>query len=377
MRIIDRYLVASYIRVFLICFVSLTGLYIVIDVFANIEEFIGYGKQQGGLAAVLVDYYGARVFSFFDRISGVLMLISAVFAITFVKQQNEMTALMAAGVSKARIATPVIVAVAVTSLLAVGNREFVLPGARDKLQRNAQNWRGEKAGRVHPAYDGRTEIYIGGRSAFAAEQRIEQAAFRFPACFGDFGCQLSADRARCLPATGDHPAGFLLEGIREVDEPAQCKTFLWGDEPIVLSPADYPWLERDQCFVVTDVTFETLEGGTSWQQHASTFELIRGLRNSSLGLGDNVRVTVHARLIQPFLDMTLLMIGLPLVLAGTTRSVFVAGGKCVLAAGLFFVVTLACHSLGNDPRVSPALAAWCPLLIFAPIAAGMSQPFRE
>ena len=81
MRIIDRYLVASYVRVFLICFVSLTGLYIVIDVFANLEEFLGYGKQQGGLLAVLVDYYGARVFSFFDRISGVLMLAAYLLAI--------------------------------------------------------------------------------------------------------------------------------------------------------------------------------------------------------------------------------------------------------------------------------------------------------
>ena len=34
MRIIDRYLLAQFLKVFVICFFSLTGLYIVIDGFS-------------------------------------------------------------------------------------------------------------------------------------------------------------------------------------------------------------------------------------------------------------------------------------------------------------------------------------------------------
>jgi hypothetical protein len=38
---------------------------------------------------------------------------------------------------------------------------------------------------------------------------------------------------------------------------------------------------------------------------------------------------------------------------------------------------LICHSLGNSFLISPALAAWCPLLIFAPLAGFASQAFWQ
>ena len=39
--------------------VSITGLYIVIDVFNNLDEFLGYAREKGSLITVLADYYGA------------------------------------------------------------------------------------------------------------------------------------------------------------------------------------------------------------------------------------------------------------------------------------------------------------------------------
>ena len=55
--IIDRYLLRQFVQTFLICFCSLTGLYIVIDGFANLEEFINYGQKDGGLLKVMGEYY--------------------------------------------------------------------------------------------------------------------------------------------------------------------------------------------------------------------------------------------------------------------------------------------------------------------------------
>jgi lipopolysaccharide export system permease protein len=66
--------------------------------------------------------------------------------------------------------------------------------------------------------------------------------------------------------------------------------------------------------------------------------------------------------------VTLLFLGLPLVLARSHRNLFVAAGQCLLLVGGFFVVALACQAMGNAVMISPALAAWLPLLIFAPIA---------
>src|SRR5262245_47862804 len=102
-RIIDRYLLRQFLQTFVICCCSLIGLYIVIDGFANLEEFINYGHDHGGLLAVMGPYYLYRSLSVFDSISNVLTLIAAMFTVTWIQRHNEMTALEAAGIPKGRI----------------------------------------------------------------------------------------------------------------------------------------------------------------------------------------------------------------------------------------------------------------------------------
>ena len=75
-------------------------MYIVIDTFNNLEEFLSYADRQGSLLAVLSEYYGARVLSFFDRISGLLALMAAIFTVTWFQRTNELTAVTAAGIPK-------------------------------------------------------------------------------------------------------------------------------------------------------------------------------------------------------------------------------------------------------------------------------------
>ena len=100
MTILDRYVLRLYIGILLISFVSLTGLFIVVDAFNHLDEFISYSKQAGGPLQVLGSYYGARTLWFFDRMNGVLAMIAAMFTLTMMQRNNEMTALMAAGISR-------------------------------------------------------------------------------------------------------------------------------------------------------------------------------------------------------------------------------------------------------------------------------------
>ena len=171
MQTFDRYLLRLFVRVLFVCLISITGLYIVIDSCNNLDEFLGYGKQLGFLN-VLTQYYAARVPWFFDRISGLLALIAAMFAVTWLQQTNEMTALMGAGISKARIVRPLIAAALVVSVVAAANRELVIPQLRDKLLRNAQDWLGNAARPMEPVRDYRTDILLSGRSTYASSFRL-------------------------------------------------------------------------------------------------------------------------------------------------------------------------------------------------------------
>jgi lipopolysaccharide export system permease protein len=59
------------------------------------------------------------------------------------------------------------------------------------------------------------------------------------------------------------------------------------------------------------------------------------------------------------------------------RNIFVAAGISLLVIGSFFLVTLGAHGLGAIYLLRPDLAAWLPLLLFMPLAAGVSQGIWE
>ena len=142
-------------------------------------------------------------------------------------------------------------------------------------------------------------------------------------------------------------------------------------------PGDTPWLKPDQCFVVSNLTFEQLTASREWRTYASTYSLIAALSNPSLDFGADTLVEIHGRMVQPFLDITLLLIGLPLVLRDENRNVFLAIGWCLLTVMIFFFVNLACRSLGANYLMNPVLSVWIPLMLFVPVAVGMGAPLRD
>jgi lipopolysaccharide export LptBFGC system permease protein LptF len=76
-RTIDRYLLRQFAQIFVICFISLYGLYVVIDAFGHLDHFIDHASKEEGLLSILAKYYSYRSLAFFDRTSGILALIAA------------------------------------------------------------------------------------------------------------------------------------------------------------------------------------------------------------------------------------------------------------------------------------------------------------
>ena len=146
---------------------------------------------------------------------------------------------------------------------------------------------------------------------------------------------------------------------------------------MLITPRDAPdWIKPDECFLVSELNFDLLIGSPAVRQLSSTAQLIAGLRNPSLDYGADVRVAIHARIVQPLLDITLLFLGLPLVVTRESRNVFIAMGVCMVVTTLFTAVVLGSQHLGtiNFFFFNPALAAWAPLLIFVPVAVGLAEP---
>lgn len=376
MYIIDRYLLRMFLKTIAVLFLSTTGLFVMVDTTSNFDEFVSYGKAQGGFLRVIFAYYAPRVLQFFDRSNGILAMVAAMFVVSWLYRTNELTAILAGGIPKSRIVKPLLLASGLISLLGVANRELAIPQFREQLIYNAQNWKGENPRPLTPTYDNLAELLIDGKAVLAAERRIDEPRFSLDNRGTAFGQRISAARAYQQAATDDHPAGYLLVDVHEARQ-AQLPSLRRDDRTVVYTPVDHAWLESNQLFVASDVEFEQLAAGHSWQDLASTADLIRGLRGATLDFSSATRVRVHARLVQPFLDLTLVFIGLPLVLRRAQRNIFLSVGISLFVIASFFMVTLAAHGLGAMYLLSPALAAWLPLLLFVPLAAALSRGIWE
>jgi lipopolysaccharide export system permease protein len=372
--LIDRYIGRAQLHAFVVVFVSLAGLYLVFDAFTNMEEFITHAADSGSLTSVLASYYGCRLIWFFDATSPVITLASGMFALSWLERHNELTALLAAGVTRWRIARPVIVFAAVISLLAAANRELVLPRIRTAFARNAQNLDGTALQPFESRYDHRTDILFRGTGAQAATGSIEAPSLLMPPQLGDYGPQITAARAIWQAAAQGRPAGYLLTGVQEPVDIDRLPPLACGGQTVVLTRQAADWLEPGQCFVVSDVTFEQLIGSTNWSQYSSTADLVRAVGNPSLGVAADIPLRVHARFTAPALDLALLLLGMPLVLGPIRRGIFAAVGGCVAMTVVFFLVVLGSHAFATGDIVSPSLGAWLPLLVLGPLAAWAAQP---
>lgn len=366
---IDRYLLLIYFRVLTICFMSLSGLLIIVHVFNNLTEFIEYGKQQDSLIRVLIEYYGPYTLSIFERLSGLLALMALLFVITWIYRTNEFTALMAAGVTKRRVVRPLLIASACVIGVAALSREFWIPLYQDRLDRRPQDLAGDLPRPIRPTPDRALGIHFNGRHLLASKKEVVEPLVRIHAGpLSSLGRQLSARVAVATPASAEHPAGYWFKGVsapREIDGVSSVVDS--QGQPLLLTRKEAPWLGPGECFLVSQTDFDALRGGTSWKQYASTSELIHHLRRGEAPSVDDLRVQIHSRFLRPFIDWTVLLLGLPIVLTRPDRHMFWVAGVCILMVGGFTVVVMALNAAGSSGYLlSPVLATWLPLILILP-----------
>jgi len=378
MLILDLYVLRQFLKILGVAFFALVSLYVIIDAFNNLEEFQLYAERNAqNILVIVFDYYRVHALTVFDRTYGMLALLASMATIAWFHRTRELTAILSGGISKGRFVRPIVVATVMVSGLGIANREWWMPHYRDRLTRNAQDWLGDTPRPFVPRFDHHTNILLGGRNLIRGRQRVEHPTFRLPANLARFGNKLIAAYATYMPAQDDRMAGFRLVDVERPEKLAALPSEYLEQQPLVLTAFDTDWLGPRECFVATHLTFEQLATGDQWQRFTSTRELIDQLRNPSDRAGADTRVRIHARIVQPFLDIALVFLGLPLVLRREQPRFFVAIGWGLLVVCGFAAAVITCHALGENYLLSPVLATWCPLFLFLPLAVLISRPFQE
>src|ERR1051325_8945211 len=97
--ILDRQMIFNFLKAYLFCLVSLMGLFIVIDLFMNLEDFTANRKDLESVIKYVATYYGYKSFQIFDHLCVSVILLSAMFTVAWMQRSNELLPLLSAGVS--------------------------------------------------------------------------------------------------------------------------------------------------------------------------------------------------------------------------------------------------------------------------------------
>ena len=374
MKIIDRYLLFQFFKIFLISLISFAGLYVVIHVFTNLDEVVAISGEDGGMKSLVMDFYGPRVLDFFNRMSGVLILVAAVFSITMMQRRRETTATEAAGVTKARLVLPVVIAAVFIIAAAAICREVYIPQYKAMLVRSLTNWTASGVVTMNHYRDYETGILFQGDEFDVAEKTITSVQLKLPRSISPDFLEVKAEYG-VIGKFGDGPdadqrSGLLLVNVEDPDKFRHARNVVWNDSVVIYTPADNPTLQANQLFVACRLDVQEIAYGSSLNEYSSLSEMIEKLKRPSRRFGNGNQVAIHGRVLKPLLELILVLIGLPLVVCKSDRNIFVAAAMCTLVIVALEVTTMASHAMGTYRLIPTAsLAAWLPVILFLPATA--------
>jgi lipopolysaccharide export system permease protein len=361
---IDRLLIVGYFKAYAICLVSLLGLYIVVDLFTNLDEFT---HQRPGLVGVLehiATYYAYQITFIFDKLSEAIVLLAAMFTIAWMQHTNELMPLLSAGVPTRRVVLPVLIGACITLGLTMANQELVIPRIAVQLMTDKDDPDGDKEITVKGAFEP-NGIHLEGTSANRKNLVVKPFHCFFPEAVTGNGFHLTAEEACYVPREAGDPrsGGWLLTGVKA---PPALEEWDGGHPPILekIDPGKY-------FLHVQEVDFDGITRSGKWFNYASTLRLYQELQRPDSTRTATLAVLFHVRVTRPLAGLILVILGLSVILRDHNRNVFLSAGACLVLCALFFAAFFVCKSLGDSDYLYPALAAWLPVLFFGPLAVAM------
>lgn len=356
-KLMDRQMIYGYFKSYFVCLASLVSLWVVVDLFTNLDDFTHHHKTFLGVLQHIGAYYGFRLTKIFDQLCEPIVLLAAMFTVAWMQRCNEQYPLLSAGISTKRIVAPLLLCASFMLTLTVVNVEYVIPGVADRLAFDKDDPGGEKEMSIQGVCYEPNGIHIGGEKANRRKQTVTNFECLIPDSLAGDMKFITADEAVYVPGTGPREGGWLLTNAK----PATLDTL--GDGSVLER------IDSGRYFLHTRaVDFDSLTRNPNWFLLASTARLYEELQKPESGRQAGMAVLFHMRLTRPILGFLLVVMGLGVILRDQNRNVIISAGMCLVLCAVFFAAVYACKMLGDSEVLPAALAAWAPVLVFGPFS---------
>ncbi|MBM9536134.1 LptF/LptG family permease [Desulfobulbus alkaliphilus] len=159
MTLLNRYILYNFIRNLGMIMASFISIYLLIDFFEKIDNFLDKGKSIG----LIAQFFLLNIPFIIDQMSPVCILLAGVVTLGILNHSNELIALKASGIPLRKITLPIIAASMVCILLFLAMAQFILPTTNSTTNRI---WNQEVRGMVPLGIFRHGRYYYRGQEGF-------------------------------------------------------------------------------------------------------------------------------------------------------------------------------------------------------------------
>jgi lipopolysaccharide export system permease protein len=346
MRIIDRYLLILFGRLFCLCLGSFTAIYLVIDF---LEKYRRFSRADASLSHMLL-FFGWEIPGIINQTAPLAVLMATVLTIGTLARTSELVAMQSAGISLPRIAAPLVACSIAISLLLLAGSELLLPTAAEQLTYTEQVLIARKPPSAAFRQDNiwyRDDTFILRARKFDPDRQTLSGitVWRVSADFLPLQ-RLDAVSGQLVAA------GWELRDVVTRDIVGGGISGTSGTPrlvlPLDLRPADLKAVKN----YAENLSFSRLR------------QYVAKLRESGYD-ASRYETLMHARLAQPFAALVMAGLGIPFALRSHRSSGIARGVGLSMALGFaYFVTNAICIALGQSTALPAPLAGWAANLAF-------------
>jgi len=345
MRLLDRYICKKFLVPFIYCMVSFIMLFIIGDLFENLEDFLG----SPDWVMVIIKYYLLFIPSTISYITAIAVLLALLSSLGILQKSNEISAMRSAGISIYRIALPLIILSFIISLGVLYINEQIVPQTFLESQLLKKQYSEKSVNEIlsdityynpltnrsyhfksfNPKKNTATGVTI-------HELRLDGKPYR----------RITADEAAWLDDKWWFFTGFIY-------------TFPLNDIPIkkVLTKEAFDLELQPQDLVESKDKLS----------HLGYMELKKSLERKSgfpLFILKPLLVELHQKLALPIACLVMGLLGVSFGLKHSKGGMLAGVGISLLLGFLYFALYSITGAMGNQGYLQPWLAAWISNMIF-------------
>ena len=351
MKIIDRYIVKSFLSSFLWCLFVFVIMAVIIDIFSFIDDIVKYKIPLQSVIA----FYFYYIPTIFVQIIPMAALLSTIYILSNLNKNNEIIAMKSSGLGLWRILTPLLVLGFLVSAgtFMINDRVIPLTSKISQLIRREELEK-YKAGDKQLKVIENVAIYgTGNRIVFArnydtAEKRLTDIIIHEHDIGENLVLKTTASSAIW---TGREWKFYKV---------ITCKVNNSGK--ILGSPEFYsekiiPLKERPR-------DFASKEWKSDFMSYRELSNYIENFRGSGMKITRNLLVDLHYKLAFPFISLIIIMAAAPFALLTMRGGVMVGIGMSIVIGLLYYAVIAVSLAFGKAGILPPLIAAWSGNIIF-------------